>query len=116
MIITSSGPATAIAYYKHDDPYDSKAFFKLYDGSRWFRSGDIGRINLETNSIQIVDRKKLLIKLQNGEHVAMGRVDSILAQSRYVERSWHKALDTRQWSGHRSNEYQETHDRKAVRT
>ena len=53
---------------------------------KYFKTGDIGRINVNTsNSLSIIDRKKQLVKLQNGEYVSLGRVESILCTSQYVE-------------------------------
>jgi len=47
------------------------------NGIRWFRSGDIGQIT-EDGVLQIIDRKKDLVKLQQGEYVALSKVESIL--------------------------------------
>ena len=46
-------------------------------GMRWFRSGDIGQVNAD-GCLQIIDRKKDLVKLQNGEYVSLGKVESVL--------------------------------------
>ena len=46
-------------------------------GRRWFRTGDIGQVE-ETGSIRIIDRKKDLVKLQYGEYVSLGKVESVL--------------------------------------
>ena len=46
------------------------------DGSRWFRSGDIGHLNSSTGMLSIIDRRKDLVKLQMGEYVSLGKVES----------------------------------------
>ena len=42
-----------------------------------FRSGDIGQVE-EDGSLKIIDRKKDLVKLQFGEYVSLGKVESAL--------------------------------------
>ena len=82
--ILLGGPGLAENYFKHDDPYDNVAFFNDKNGKKWFRTGDIGRINLETNTLSIIDRKKQMVKLMNGKYVAIGKVETVLAQSKFV--------------------------------
>ena len=82
--ILLGGPMLVENYFKHDDPYDNVAFFCDENGKKWFRSGDIGRINLETNTLSIIDRKKHMVKLMNGKYVAIGKVETVLAQSKFV--------------------------------
>ena len=82
--ILFGGPVLADNYFKHDDPYDNVAFFCDENGKKWFRSGDIGRINLKTNTLSIIDRKKQMVKLMNGNYVAIGKVETVLAQSKFV--------------------------------
>ena len=54
---------------------NEEAFVADKSGMRWFRTGDIGQI--ETNgSVRIIDRRKDLIKLQNGEYISLGKVIS----------------------------------------
>ena len=82
--ILIGGPMLAESYFKHDDPYDNVAFFRDENGKKWFRTGDIGRIHLEANTLSIIDRKKQMVKLINGKYVAIGIVETVLAQSKFV--------------------------------
>jgi len=83
--IVLCGPNIANGYFKVDSAEDNSSFYEDKEGNRCFRTGDIGRINLRTNSLSIVDRKKQLIKLQNAEYVSLGRIESVLSGSKYVE-------------------------------
>ena len=47
------------------------------NGERWFKSGDIGLVEND-GSLKIIDRKKDLVKLQFGEYVSLGKVESAL--------------------------------------
>ena len=52
---------------------------KLRDGllTALFRTGDIGEL-MEDGYVKIIDRKKDLVKLQAGEYVSLGKVESQL--------------------------------------
>lgn len=70
--IVLSGDTVAAGYYKI--PTESSATFQQdADGLRWFLSGDIGEV-LPNGNLKIIDRKKDLVKLANGEYVALGKV------------------------------------------
>lgn len=40
---------------------------------RWFYTGDIGQFH-EDGCIEIIDRKKDIVKLTHGEYVSLGKV------------------------------------------
>ena len=53
-------------------------------GKRWFRTGDVGELH-EDGTLRIIDRKKDLVKLQLGEYVSLGKVESQLKTHPLVE-------------------------------
>jgi long-chain acyl-CoA synthetase len=46
-------------------------------GMCWFYTGDIGQFH-EDGCVEIIDRKKDIVKLQHGEYVSLGKVLSPL--------------------------------------
>ena len=54
----------------------NKEDFVTEGGMRWFCTGDIGQFTKE-GTLQIIDRKKDLVKLQMGEYVALSKVRDI---------------------------------------
>ncbi|TVU11007.1 hypothetical protein EJB05_44565 [Eragrostis curvula] len=53
-------------------------------GMRWFYTGDIGQFHPD-GCLEIIDRKKDIVKLQHGEYVSLGKVESALTTSSYVD-------------------------------
>ena len=51
--------------------------FSVIDGVRYFHTGDIGQFT-KKGQLQIIDRKKDLVKLQFGEYVALSKVENVL--------------------------------------
>ncbi|GAM27876.1 hypothetical protein SAMD00019534_110520 [Acytostelium subglobosum LB1] len=71
------GPSISIGYYK--DEAKTKQDFK--DG--WFSTGDIGRWNPD-GSLSIIDRKKNIFKLSQGEYIAVEKIENILNKSLWI--------------------------------
>ena len=42
-------------------------------GIRWFYTGDVGRFHPD-GCLEIIDRKKDIVKLQHGEYISLGKV------------------------------------------
>lgn len=45
-------------------------------GMRWFYTGDIGQFHSD-GCLEIIDRKKDIVKLQHGEYVSLGKVRTV---------------------------------------
>ena len=74
--IMIGGGNIAASYYKLPDK-TSEEFYDDSDGRRWFRTGDIGQFD-QHGTLKIIDRKKDLVKLQFGEYVSLGKVESVM--------------------------------------
>jgi len=87
--ILIGGPVVCQGYYtaKHmpDPELDAKnkSEFSVIDGVRYFHTGDIGQFTAD-GQLMIIDRKKDLVKLQQGEYVALSKVENVLKQCPYV--------------------------------
>ncbi|KAL0994291.1 hypothetical protein UPYG_G00120290 [Umbra pygmaea] len=73
--IMIGGPNVTMGYYKSEQ--QNKDFWVDEQGQRWFCTGDVGEMHPD-GCLQIVDRKKDLVKLQAGEYVSLGKVESAL--------------------------------------
>lgn len=80
--ILIGGENVSDGYYKVSDK--TKEDFSQEDGRQWFRTGDIGEIHPD-GCLKIIDRKKDLVKLQFGEYVSLGKVESELKTCPLVE-------------------------------
>ncbi|KAK4516104.1 uncharacterized protein ATC70_011066 [Mucor velutinosus] len=73
------GPSITAGYYKQDD-ITKEALTE--DG--WLKTGDVGEWT-ERGTLSIIDRVKNLVKLSNGEYIALEKLESIYKSSTLVE-------------------------------
>ncbi|KAI7907531.1 uncharacterized protein BX663DRAFT_481859 [Cokeromyces recurvatus] len=72
------GPSVTKGYWKREDLTRET----ISDGG-WLQTGDIAEWN-ENGTLTIIDRKKNLVKLSNGEYIALERLESIYKSCIYV--------------------------------
>jgi long-chain acyl-CoA synthetase len=72
------GPSVMKGYYQLPD-----VTAEVLEADGWFHTGDIGKI-VKGGCIQIVDRKKQLFKLSQGEYVSPEKVEGVCAKSPLV--------------------------------
>ncbi|XP_060768935.1 long-chain-fatty-acid--CoA ligase 4b [Neoarius graeffei] len=75
--ILFGGPSIAMGYYGNETTEESREFWVDEAGQRWFCTGDVGEVHPD-GCLQIVDRKKDLVKLQAGEYVSLAKVEVTL--------------------------------------
>ncbi|KAJ7515056.1 hypothetical protein O6H91_23G069800 [Diphasiastrum complanatum] len=81
--IVIGGPSVTLGYFKNQAKTDE--VYKVDErGVRWFYTGDIGRFHPD-GCLEIIDRRKDIVKLQHGEYVSLGKVEAVLSASSYVE-------------------------------
>ncbi|KAF5740321.1 long chain acyl-CoA synthetase 9 chloroplastic-like [Tripterygium wilfordii] len=69
--IVIGGPNVTVGYYKNEEK--TKEVYKVDErGMRWFCTGDIGRFHSD-GCLEVIDRKKDIVKLQHGEYVSLGK-------------------------------------------
>ncbi|KAG6002910.1 hypothetical protein E4U21_002521 [Claviceps maximensis] len=67
------GPAVFQKYYKNAEETD-----KVLEADGWFHTGDIGEVD-KLGRFKIIDRKKNVLKLSQGEYVSPERIENVYA-------------------------------------
>ncbi|KAL7208755.1 hypothetical protein ACSBR1_030482 [Camellia fascicularis] len=81
--IVIGGPNVTVGYFKNEAK--TKEVYKVDErGMRWFYTGDVGQFHSD-GCLEIIDRKKDIVKLQHGEYVSLGKVEAALMISPYVD-------------------------------
>ncbi|TYI82870.1 hypothetical protein E1A91_D05G251600v1 [Gossypium mustelinum] len=81
--ILIGGPNVTLGYFKNEEK--TKESYRVDErGVRWFCTGDIGQFHSD-GCLEIIDRKKDIVKLQHGEYVSFGKVETALSICPYVD-------------------------------
>ncbi|XP_038273491.1 long-chain-fatty-acid--CoA ligase 4 isoform X2 [Dermochelys coriacea] len=80
--IIIGGPNVSMGYFKNEEKTED--FSMDESGQRWFCTGDIGEFHPD-GCLQIIDRKKDLVKLQAGEYVSLGKVETALKNCPFID-------------------------------
>lgn len=81
--IVVGGHSVTAGYFNNQEK--TNEVYKVDEmGMRWFYTGDIGRFHPD-GCLEIIDRKKDIVKLQHGEYISLGKVESALMSSNYVD-------------------------------
>ncbi|CAN4096489.1 unnamed protein product [Withania somnifera] len=81
--VVVGGNSVTAGYFNNGDK--TNEVYKVDErGVRWFYTGDIGRFHPD-GCLEIIDRKKDIVKLQHGEYISLGKVEAALSSSNYVD-------------------------------
>lgn len=81
--IVVGGTSVTLGYFKNPEKTD-EVYKDDEKGMRWFYTGDIGAFHPD-GCLEIIDRKKDIVKLQHGEYISLGKAEAALLSSKYVD-------------------------------
>ncbi|EFN58840.1 hypothetical protein CHLNCDRAFT_29855 [Chlorella variabilis] len=76
------GEGVFVGYHKDEDETR-----KAVDAEGWFHTGDVGEVT-PGGALRIIDRKKNLFKLSQGEYIAVEKIEGVLEDSELVGQVW----------------------------
>lgn len=80
--ICSYSPSTFIGYFKNEEKTK-----ETIDDDGWLHTGDIGQW-LPNGTLKIIDRKKNIFKLSQGEYIATEKIENCYGRSQFVAQAF----------------------------
>lgn len=74
------GPSVFGGYWR-DEAKTKESFTE----NGFFRTGDIAEYNPITKEVKLIDRKRGIVKLSQGEYISINQIEDVISRSRYVE-------------------------------
>mmetsp|Transcript_8497 Transcript_8497/g.10006 ORF Transcript_8497/g.10006 Transcript_8497/m.10006 type:complete len:285 (+) Transcript_8497:480-1334(+) len=81
--VVFGGNNVSLGYFKNPEK-TAESYYTDDEGRRWFKTGDIGEFHPD-GVLQLIDRKKDLVKLSGGEYVSYGKLEPLIRNSEYVD-------------------------------